>query len=93
MVSAVCGGVRVVSLYAPNGRIVGSPFYVGKLAWYERLLEWLRETCDAGAKPGPWRRLQRRPDRLDVWDAAAAHGGTHVVAPERGAFRPSSSGA
>src|SRR5213594_802351 len=30
MVSAVCGGIRVVSLYAPNGRIVGSSFYDGK---------------------------------------------------------------
>src|SRR5262245_733418 len=27
MVSAVVGGIRVVSLYAPNGRVVGSPFY------------------------------------------------------------------
>ena len=37
MVSAVCGGVRVVSIYAPNGREVGSPFYAGKLAWFARL--------------------------------------------------------
>src|SRR6266516_1505134 len=35
MVSAVCGGIRFVSLYAPNGRIVGSPFYAGKLRWFE----------------------------------------------------------
>jgi len=27
MISAICGGIRVVSLYAPNGREVGSPFY------------------------------------------------------------------
>ena len=37
MVSAVCGGIRVVCLYAPNGRVVGSPFYEGKLRWFERL--------------------------------------------------------
>ena len=37
MVSAVCGGVRVASLYAPNGREVGSPFYEGKLRWFSRL--------------------------------------------------------
>ena len=30
MVSAVCGGIRFVSLYAPNGRVVGSPFYDGQ---------------------------------------------------------------
>ncbi|MCJ7709364.1 MAG: exodeoxyribonuclease III, partial [Chloroflexi bacterium] len=44
MVSAVCGGVRVASLYAPNGREVGSPFYEGKLRWFERLWRWLAET-------------------------------------------------
>ena len=44
MVSAVCGGMRVVSLYAPNGRVVGSPFYEGKLRWFERLPRWLDET-------------------------------------------------
>jgi len=47
MVSAVCGGVRVVSVYAPNGREVGSPFYAGKLAWFARLRRWLDETQDA----------------------------------------------
>ncbi len=46
MVSAVCGGVRVVSLYAPNGRVVDSPFYAGKLRWFERLARWLEETQD-----------------------------------------------
>jgi exodeoxyribonuclease III len=43
MLSAVCGGVRLVAIYAPNGRVVGSPFYAAKLAWYERLARWLTE--------------------------------------------------
>ncbi len=43
MLSAVAGGIRVVSLYAPNGRVVGSPFYTGKLAWFDRLGRWLGE--------------------------------------------------
>ena len=34
MLAATIDGMRVVSLYAPNGRIVGSPFYAGKLAWF-----------------------------------------------------------
>src|SRR2546421_5962457 len=37
-------GLRVVSLYAPNGRVVGSPFYAGKLRWFERARRWLDET-------------------------------------------------
>src|SRR5512134_2523350 len=43
MIAASCGGVRVVSLYAPNGRSVGSPFYQAKLVWFDRLARWLRE--------------------------------------------------
>src|SRR5512145_1968696 len=41
MIAATCGGVRVVSLYAPNGRVLDSPFYEAKLKWYERLHAWL----------------------------------------------------
>ncbi|HEX3111696.1 MAG TPA: exodeoxyribonuclease III, partial [Candidatus Eisenbacteria bacterium] len=37
MIAARCGDVRVVSIYAPNGRRVDSPFYEAKLLWYERL--------------------------------------------------------
>src|SRR5258705_6685219 len=35
MVSAVCAGVRIVCVYAPNGRVVGSPFFAAKLTWFE----------------------------------------------------------
>ena len=35
MVSAVCGGIRVTSLYAPTGREVDSPWYTGKLRWFD----------------------------------------------------------
>ncbi len=87
MVSAMVGGLRVVSLYAPNGRVVGSPFYVGKLAWFERLGRWVREATtrdDALVLGGD---LNVAPTDDDVWDAEAVHGGTHVSEPERAAFR------
>src|SRR5919198_1307029 len=41
MITALCGGIRVVSVYAPNGRVVDSPFYKAKLAWFDRLARWL----------------------------------------------------
>ena len=88
MVAATVDGLRVVSLYAPNGRIVGSPFYTGKLAWFERLARWIRE--DAAARPAALvlgGDLNVAPTDVDVWDAAAVHGGTHVSEPERAAFR------
>jgi exodeoxyribonuclease-3 len=87
MVAAMIDGLRVVSLYAPNGRVVGSPFYAGKLAWYERLARWIRETLTAEDALIIGGDFNVAPTDLDVWDAAAVHGGTHVSEPERAAFR------
>ena len=87
MVTAVCGGVRVVSIYAPNGRVVGSPFYAGKLAWFARLRRWLDETQEPATPLVIGGDFNVAPADLDVWDPAAAHGGTHVSEPERAAFR------
>ena len=87
MVSAVTGGLRVASLYAPNGRIVGSPFYHGKLAWFDRLAGWLGEAATAGTPLLVGGDLNVAPTDADVWDARAVHGGTHVSEPERAAFR------
>ena len=86
MVSAVCGGVRVMSLYAPNGRVVGSPFYLAKLAWFERLARWLADAADAKQPLVLGGDFNVAPTDEDVWDPAACHGGTHVSDAERAAF-------
>jgi exodeoxyribonuclease-3 len=86
MISAVCGGVRVVCLYAPNGRTVGSRFYEAKLAWYERLARWLHEAADPGEPLVLGGDFNVAPEDADVWDPRACHGGTHVSPPEREAF-------
>src|SRR5207249_3117563 len=83
MVSAVCGGVRVVSLYAPNGRSLDSPFYQAKLAWYERLARWLAESRDPGEALALGGDYNIAPGDADVWDPEACHGWTHVPEPER----------
>jgi exodeoxyribonuclease-3 len=87
MLAASVDGVRFVSLYAPNGRVVGSPFYAGKLAWFERLARWIRENPVPGGELVLGGDLNVAPTDKDVWDAAAVHGGTHVSEPERAAFR------
>jgi exodeoxyribonuclease-3 len=87
MLSVVAAGIRFVSVYAPNGRVVGSGFYAGKLRWYERLDRWI---ADAVRDPVPLvvgGDFNVAPADDDVWDAGAAHGGTHVSGPERSAFR------
>src|SRR3954463_16107527 len=86
MVSAVIEGIRFVSLYAPNGRVVGSPFYTGKLAWYDRVLKWLRDsatTDDALVVGGD---MNIAPTDADVSDANAVQGGPQVPRQEREAF-------
>ena len=86
MVSAVCGGVRVVSVYAPNGRVVDSELYEAKLVWFERLARWLGEACDPHDALVLGGDLNVAPTDADVWDPVACHGGTHVSPPEREAF-------
>jgi exodeoxyribonuclease III len=86
MIAAKCGDVRVVSVYAPNGRSLDSIFYRKKLAWYERLSRWLREDCKPEEMLLIGGDFNIAPTDADVWDPAACHGGTHVSAPERQAF-------
>jgi exodeoxyribonuclease-3 len=74
-----------VAVYAPNGRVVGSPFYQAKLMWFERLARWLAAADPRGAlvMGGDF---NVAPTDEDVWDPVACHGGTHVSPPEREAF-------
>jgi exodeoxyribonuclease III len=86
MIAAVSGGIRFVSLYAPNGRILGSPFYEAKLVWFDRLARWLSEARDPAEPLVLGGDFNVAPEDADVWDARACHGGTHVSTREREAF-------
>jgi exodeoxyribonuclease III len=86
MISARCAGLRVVSIYAPNGRALDTPFYGGKLAWFERLGRWLEETQDPADDLLIGGDFNVAPDDLDVYDPRAYVGATHVSPPERAAL-------
>ena len=86
MVSAVCGGIRVVSIYAPNGRALDTPFYRAKLAWFDRLARWLRETQDPAEPLVIGGDFNVAPEDADVYDMADFAGATHVSPPERKAM-------
>ena len=86
MIAATCGGVRVVSLYAPNGRVVGSTFYEAKLLWYDRLVRWLEQLADPAEPLVLGGDFNLAPTDEDVWNPVACHGGTHVSPRERDAF-------
>jgi exodeoxyribonuclease-3 len=86
MISARCGPIRVVSIYAPNGRALDTPFYTGKLAWFERLSRWLEETQDPADDLLIGGDFNVAPDDLDIYDPGAYVGATHVSPPERDAL-------
>jgi exodeoxyribonuclease-3 len=86
MIAATCGGIRVVSVYAPNGRAVGSPFYEAKLTWYARLAAWLESSASPTEPLVIGGDFNIAPEDADVWDPRACHGGTHVSPREREAF-------
>jgi exodeoxyribonuclease-3 len=82
-VSATCGGIRVVSVYVPNGREPGSDHYDYKLAW----LAALRDVVAAGpAATIVCGDMNVAPTDEDVFDPEAYVGQTHVTAPERAAL-------
>ena len=85
---ATCGGVRVWSLYVPNGRQLGDPHLDYKLDWLEHLraagTQWLADDPSAQvALVGDW---NVAPRDEDVWDMAVFANSTHVSPPERAAF-------
>ncbi|GHG43298.1 putative exodeoxyribonuclease III protein XthA [Sinomonas cellulolyticus] len=90
-IGATCAGVRVWSLYVPNGRALNDEHMPYKLEWLKVLsghaAEWVREDPSAQiALVGDW---NIAPRDEDVWDIDYFRNGglTHVSEPERAAFR------
>jgi exodeoxyribonuclease-3 len=82
-VSATCAGIRVTSVYVPNGREPGSEHYRYKLAW----LGALRKMVAAGPPDAiVCGDMNIAPTDDDVFDPEAYVGQTHVTAPEREAL-------
>lgn len=86
---ATCGGVRLLSVYVPNGRAVGDPHMDYKLAWLDALRSasssWLAADPEAQiALLGDW---NVAPRDEDVWSVEYFADKTHVTPPERAAFQ------
>ncbi|WP_047260223.1 exodeoxyribonuclease III [Corynebacterium uterequi] len=87
-VGATCGGVRLWSLYVPNGRQIGDRHYDYKLAFYYALARFCeQETTDPARRFAIMGDFNVAPRDEDVWDMAAFAGATHVTEPERAAFQ------
>ncbi len=87
LVWATCGGVRVASVYVPNGRALDADHYQYKLAWLRRLRGCLEERHDPSEKLVLAGDFNVAPSDMDVWDIDAFAGLTHVSEPERIAWR------
>ncbi|MGC4961837.1 exodeoxyribonuclease III [Gordonia sp. DT218] len=87
-VSATCGGIRVYSLYVPNGREPDSDHYRYKLEWLARLRDSVAAATGAGAADNTMLcgDMNIAPTDADVFDPTAYEGHTHVTVPERRAL-------
>lgn len=86
LIAADCGGVRVLSVYVPNGRSLDSEQYPLKLAWLARLRALLEETASPDQPVAMCGDFNIAPEDRDVWDPAAFVGATHVSPAERDAL-------
>lgn len=82
-VSATCGGIRIHSVYVPNGRSPGSAHYLYKLDWLAALHEMVAADPAAAMVCGD---MNIAPADADVFDPDAYVGQTHVTPPERAAL-------
>ena len=82
-VAATCGGIRIVSVYVPNGRTPDSEHYAYKLAWLASLRDVVAAGPHAMVVCGD---MNVAPTDEDVFDPGAYEGQTHVTPPERAAL-------
>ncbi len=83
MISATCAGVRVMSVYVPNGRAVESEHFQAKLTFLHDLRRHLDATCDPRDAVVLCGDFNVAPEDIDVFDPAFFVGATHVTPEER----------
>jgi exodeoxyribonuclease-3 len=85
--AATVGGVRVVNVYVPNGEAVSSDKYRYKLAWLERLREFIVRELAAHPRLALLGDYNIAPEERDVHDPKLWAGQVLFSEPERAAFR------
>lgn len=85
-IAATCGGVRLWSVYVPNGRELEHPHYHYKLRWLEALQITAAEELTQAARFAVLGDFNIAPTDTDVWDIGQFAQSTHVSEPERAAL-------
>jgi exodeoxyribonuclease-3 len=86
IITAMCGGVQISSVYVPNGRALDNDHYQYKLRWMRRLDAHLAALCSTSDPVIVTGDYNIAPDDRDVWDPVKLVGSTHVSEPEREAL-------
>ena len=86
LIWATCGGVRVASVYVPNGRSLDDDHYQYKLRWLDRLQRKIEAVEDSATPLAISGDYNIAPDDRDVYDPAEYVGTTHTSEPERAAL-------
>ena len=86
LIGATCGGLRVTSVYVPNGRALGHDHYHYKLTWLARLKAHLLADPHAAGNVVVAGDFNIAPTDADVYDPAKFVDSTHTSAPERAAL-------
>ncbi|HZQ26420.1 MAG TPA: exodeoxyribonuclease III, partial [Acidimicrobiales bacterium] len=81
LITAVCGGVHVSSVYVPNGRALDDPHYQYKLGWFDKLRQHLERTAEPTDPVAVCGDFNVAPEDRDVWDPKKFVGSTHVSDP------------
>ena len=87
VLAATVAGVRVISVYCPNGQSVGSEKYAYKLRWFAALREYLALEISRHAELAAAGDYNVAPEDRDVHDPRLWEGHIHVSEPERAAWR------
>jgi exodeoxyribonuclease-3 len=85
-IGATCGGLRLWSVYVPNGREPGHDHYAYKLRWLGALGTTVQADLASHDRLAVMGDFNVAPTDDDVWDRAAFEGSTHVTEPERAAL-------
>ncbi len=83
LITARCGGVRITSVYVPNGRAIDHDHYQYKLAWLARLRAHVAASSSPSDQVMVTGDFNIAPDDRDVLDPAKLVGATHVSQAER----------
>lgn len=83
ILTATCGGVRITSVYVPNGRSLDHEHYQYKLSWMDRLRQHVEAESTPDAPVVVCGDFNIAPTDIDVWKPSALEGATHGSPPER----------